>query len=150
MDNISGDGNFQDINDPNTIIENVPVGINVFQWTVFNGPCANATTSDQVTITLYDTGQLAAVAGPDQELCSPITTTVMAADPAVFPGIGTWQLISGAGSIDDVNDPFTSITNLQIGVNVFSWTVDYATCGAQTDLVEIIIYNSAKVKQMQE
>lgn len=141
---ISGDGAFQDINDPNTIIENVPVGINVFQWTVFNGPCANAITSDQLTVTLYDTGQLSAVAGPDQELCSPISSTSMSSDPAVFPGIGTWQLISGAGNIDDVNDPFTTITNLQIGVNVFSWTVDYATCGAQTDLVEIIIYNSAQ------
>ena len=89
---VSGTGIFSDINDPNAQISNVPVGIHIFEWTVFNGPCANGITTDQITVVLYDTGQLQAVAGIDQELCSPQEVTVMNADPAVFPGSGTWAL----------------------------------------------------------
>jgi len=141
---VSGTGIFSDINDPNAQISNVPVGIHIFEWTVFNGPCANGITTDQITVVLYDTGQLQAVAGIDQELCSPQEVTVMNADPAVFPGSGTWALTSGSGTIEDVNDPFSQISDLQIGVNTFSWTVNYATCGSQSDDISIIVFNSAQ------
>jgi gliding motility-associated-like protein len=139
---VSGAGTIVNPNNPNTVVNDLVVGVSVFEWTISNGPCANALTSDQVTISVFDGGAPPPDAGPDQELCSPTTTTNMAAVPAVDPGIGTWTLVSGTGSITDVNDPLTEITNLSIGINTFVWSVDYSTCGLSTDTVSIILYDS--------
>jgi hypothetical protein len=44
------------------------------------------------------------------------------------PGVGTWALLSGSGSIDDVNDPNATISGLIVGANTFSWTVYNGPC----------------------
>ena len=141
---VSGTGTIVSPNSPTTSITGLTIGPNVFRWTVFNGPCGNAVTTDDVTITLYNGGASAPYAGIDQELCSPTTSTTLAADPAAFPGVGTWSVVSGTGTFAGVNNPNTVVNGLSIGVNVFRWTVNYATCGNQFDEVSIIVYNSAQ------
>lgn len=139
---ISGVGTIVDDTAPNTEVTGLGIGINIFVWTIDNGPCPNTVTTDQVSISLFDGGFPEPDAGPDQELCSPTSGTFMAADPAVLPGIGTWTLVSGSGIPVSPNDPNTAITGLTIGVSTFAWTMDYATCGQPQDEVDIIVYDS--------
>ena len=49
-----GTGVFGDANDPNTTVTGLTVGENIFTWTVSNGPCANGTTTDDVSIFLFN------------------------------------------------------------------------------------------------
>lgn len=139
---VSGSGNFTDDSDPNTEVTGLSIGVNVFEWIISNGPCANAISTDQVSITLFDGGAPQAEAGSLQELCSPISSTSLNADPAVAPGTGTWTLSNGSGTISNPNDPNTNISDLSIGVNTFIWTLDYSTCGTQEDSVSVIVYDS--------
>jgi gliding motility-associated-like protein len=55
--------------------------------------------------------------------------------------VGTWTLVSGAGTITGINDPFTTITGLGLGTNTFEWTIDNGECGTTTDQVNIIVFD---------
>ncbi|MEZ4738830.1 MAG: hypothetical protein R2818_05590 [Flavobacteriales bacterium] len=138
-----GTGAIADVNDPNTAVTNLGVGINIFQWTVSNGPCANGITVDEVSILIYDENNPDADAGPDQELCSPNFSTTMAGSSVIVPAVGTWSLISGSGSIADPNDPNSDITDLAIGENIFLWTVNNGPCanGVTADRVSIFVFD---------
>jgi gliding motility-associated-like protein len=140
---VSGSGTIVDPSDPNTEVTDLAIGENIFEWTLLNGPCGNASTSNQVSIFVFDGGAPQANAGADQILCTPANSTNMDAIAAVPPGEGSWSLFSGGGSITSVNDPNTAITSLPVGVNTFVWTLDYATCGVQADTVNIIVYDSS-------
>ncbi len=140
---ISGTGTFADANDPNTTVTDLSVGANVFEWTVSNGPCANGLTSDQVTIFLFDNNNAGANAGPDQELCTPTSTTTLAGSAVTFPAVGTWTVISGTAVITDVNDPNSTVSGLTVGEHILQWTVDNGPCGAPTvDQVSIFVYDA--------
>ena len=141
---VSGTGTITNPTDPNSPVTGLSIGPNVFQWTVNNGPCANGVTSDQVTITVFDGGASAPAAGADQELCSPTSSAQLNADPAVFPGIGTWSFIQGAGTFADENDAQTTVSGLSVGINILRWSVNYATCGSPSDDVIITIFNSSQ------
>ena len=119
------------------------VGETIIQWTVDNGPCESGTTEDGMSIFLFDDSQSIADAGPDQELCTPNTSTTMAGSAITFPGTGTWTLISGAGDIADANDPNTAIDNLEVGENIFQWVVTNGVCSnpLTTDLVSIFVFD---------
>ncbi|MBL7986204.1 MAG: hypothetical protein JNM91_14450, partial [Flavobacteriales bacterium] len=140
---VSGSGSITDAFDPGTSVTGLAIGANVFAWTVDNGPCANAITSDTVTIFLFDANQPGANAGPDQELCTPASTTNLAGSAVIFPAVGTWTLVSGTGSIADPNDPNTAISGLTIGENIFEWTIDNGPCdnGITADQVSIFVFD---------
>lgn len=141
---ISGSGTIADPTNPNSGISDLAIGPNVFEWTIYNGPCANGITSDQVTVTVFDGSAGPPFAGNDQELCSPQFDTQLAADPAVFPGVGSWSVIGGTGNFSDSNDPSAVVTDLSIGFNVLRWTLDYSVCGTPFDDVNIIVYDSSQ------
>ena len=88
---ISGTGSIADDADPNTEITGLSVGVNTFQWEVFNGACSGSTT-DQVDIIVFDATMPSANAGNDQELCLPTTTTNMTATAPIFPATGAWEV----------------------------------------------------------
>ncbi|MBL7963022.1 MAG: gliding motility-associated C-terminal domain-containing protein [Flavobacteriales bacterium] len=138
---ISGAGTFVDPNDPFTTVTGLAVGVNVFRWTVSNGPCG-APTTDEVTITLFDENNPVANAGPDQELCTPTTNTVLAGSALIFPATGVWSIIQGTGVFADATSPTTSVTGLSTGENIFGWTVSNGPCGPATfDLVSIYVFD---------
>ncbi len=141
---VSGSGSVTSPNSSTTELTGLAVGENIFSYTIYNGNCANAVTTDQVSIRVFDSGAPAANAGIDQELCSPTSSTQMTADAAVNPGIGTWSLVSGSASviISNVNDEVATISNLQIGTYIFEWSLDYSTCGTQADQVVITVFDS--------
>ena len=139
---VSGGGTLVDPTSATSAVTGLPVGENVFQWTIDNGNCANAITSDVVSIFVFDENQPAANAGADQELCTPVASINLAANAAIFPAVGTWTLISGSGSIANVNDPNTLVTGLTPGENIFRWRIQNGPCGAFTqDFVSIFIYD---------
>ena len=140
---ISGTGTIADPTDPNTLVSGLSVGENIFEWAVNNGPCANGSTTDQVSIFVFDAGNLAADAGADVELCTPADNTTLAGSAVIFPAVGTWTLVSGTGTVTDPNDPNSAVTGLAVGTSVFLWTVDNGPCanGLTTDQVSILVFD---------
>jgi gliding motility-associated-like protein len=139
---VTGTGDITDPTSPTTTITGLSMGENVFQWSVVNGPCANASTSDLVSIFVYDDANPMANAGNDQQVCTPLTGTNFAGSAVTFPATGHWALVSGQGDITDPTDPLSAVENLGVGENVFSWTVDNGPCGGiTTDQVSIFLFN---------
>ncbi|MGV6830371.1 MAG: PKD domain-containing protein, partial [bacterium] len=138
--------NFLSVNDPTSGVDNLVNGIYIFRWTIgYDAPAPNACpdTFDEVEVVIADTAA-SVDAGPDQTLClDPIglSFTMNAQDPTSIGGVGTWQLVSGLTgfTIDDVNSPTATFTNLLDGTYVFEWVITYGNCTAATaaDQVEI-------------
>lgn len=82
-------------------------------------------------------------AGPDQELCTPMSSAMMAANAPTVPGTGTWTVVSGSFTIVDAHDPSTTLTDLSVGVNIAAWTVDNGIDPAASDQVSILVYDSS-------
>lgn len=140
---ISGSGTFANANSPTTNVSGLGIGQNTFRWTISNGPCDGAITFDEVSIFVFDSNAPSADAGLDQSICTPQSSVVMSANSAVFPGTGTWTLVSGSGVIVNPNSPTTTINNLAVGENIFMWTINNGACGTQTttDMVSIFVYS---------
>lgn len=128
---ISGAGNFDDANDPETQVNGLAVGDNVLRWTVSNGVCPDL--QDEISVHV-DELPSAADAGEDQTICAD-EITLNAQVPEV--GLGSWTLVSGSGGIVDVNGPATFVSGLGVGDNVFEWTVSNGVCTPQSDRVTI-------------
>jgi len=142
---VSGTGTITNANSPTTTITGLAVGQNIFQWTVNNGPCASGITTDQMSIFIYDPNNAAANAGPDQNFCTPLSSTTMVGSAVTFPATGTWSLVTGAGTITNVNSPITTVTGLGLGTNRFAWTVNNGACPSPvtSDVVDIILFNGS-------
>ncbi|NPA67508.1 MAG: hypothetical protein GXO50_02755 [Chlorobi bacterium] len=133
---ISGGGTFVDASDSYIMnVTGLTPGDNIFKWTIERGSCAPS--EDIITIT---NNEVAAVAGPDQTLCTD-NTVLNATDPSViYPGQGTgyWTDLSGSSAIIQ-NSLLTNtqVSALQSGTTTFQWTVTKGNCSA-SDLVQII------------
>ncbi|NND73153.1 MAG: gliding motility-associated C-terminal domain-containing protein [Flavobacteriales bacterium] len=139
---VQGSGTIDDINDPNAQVCALPVGHHILQWEIYNGPCKEGNTFDFVDIFVFDANNPPAFAGDDQEHCWPTDNTVLEADPPIFPAIGTWELINGSGVVTDLNDPASTFTDSNIGVNTLTWTVYNGPCADPTiDTVMVTIYD---------
>ncbi|MCJ8292027.1 MAG: hypothetical protein HRT58_19270, partial [Crocinitomicaceae bacterium] len=85
-----------------------------------------------------EAGSILPNTGPDQFIST--NSTVMAANaPSV--GTGTWTLISGIGTIVDVNSPTSSIIALTQGANIFRWTFTNGTCTSYDDIIITVDIN---------
>lgn len=138
---VAGSANIADSTNPGTQVTGLGLGETVLEWTVDDG--AGTFTSDQVSIFLYDGNAPAADAGPDQELCLPADSTVLAANAASYPATGMWTMVSGSGTIADSLAPNTEVEDLGVGEHIFAWTVDNGPCanGNTSDTVRILIYD---------
>ena len=75
-------------------------------------------------------------AGPDIVTCD--SMAALAADtPAV--GMGSWTIVSGAGTVTSPSDPTSTITGLAPGAStVLAWTITNGPCSISTDTVIVI------------
>jgi gliding motility-associated-like protein len=128
---ITGSGNIVNPASPNSAVNNVGVGVNRFVWTITNGQ--TCVSSDTVAVTRIPFPDQS-VAGSDAQVC----------DSAFglngnFPliGTGTWSVISGQGTFDDVNAGTTNVNNLAPGNNVFQWTISNGICPPSTSQITI-------------
>src|SRR5690606_13059815 len=87
--------------------------------------------------------QAAANAGPDQQLCAPTTSTILAGNTAVFPASGQWTVVNGSGTFANAASPTTAVSGLGIGVNTLRWTIDNGPCTPPTtsDEVNITVFD---------
>jgi gliding motility-associated-like protein len=75
------------------------------------------------------------IAGPNQELCEALGTTLDAEAPSV--GTGVWSIINGAGTLGDETSNTSTITNLEIGTVSIMWTISNGVCPVEADTVEV-------------
>ncbi|SEK94666.1 conserved repeat domain-containing protein, partial [Aquimarina amphilecti] len=114
-------------------------GTYVFTWTIeyTSIPPSPACTATSDTVEITVAGAAMAEAGPNQDVCA-TSFTMAATDPAPL-GTGTWSLVTGIGgfTVDDVNSPTATFTDLLDGTYVFEWAVEYGSCTTATDQVTI-------------
>ena len=127
-------GSFTLSNGPGSVTGNIlsvtgPGNINLEY--VYTDVCTNKTSQSIIV-----DESVTANAGQDQQL-SYVFDTQMAAEMPQF-GTGEWSLISGSGIISDIHSPTTSIKNLSLGENKYSWKVQNGNCEA-TDEVSVIV-----------
>ncbi|MBL7985139.1 MAG: gliding motility-associated C-terminal domain-containing protein, partial [Flavobacteriales bacterium] len=140
---ISGTGDISDVNDPTATVTGLTIGLNTFEWVVYNGQCGfGPPTRDTLTIAVFDSTAAPAAAGPDQELCTPNTSTTMAGNAATFPGTGAWSVIAGSATIANASDPNTTISDIAVGENILVWTIDNGACGTTTDTLTILMFDA--------
>ena len=143
---VSGTGSINDPTNPATTVTDLQVGQSVFQWNVSNGPCANPTTNDQMTITIFDPNNPDANAGVDQSLCTSIGNTVTLEGSGVtFPATGVWTVNGGAATIVSPNSPNNTCYRLTVGTYIFTWSVNNGSCpnGSTNDNVIVIVADGA-------
>ncbi len=113
---VKGSGNITDITDPISTITNLGIGENIFKWTIFNG-CG--ITDAQVKI-VVESAPIKASVGPNQESCG---STAMLDGNSPKSSRGKWTLIKGTGTINEPTDSTSGVSNMDIGISVFRWTV---------------------------
>ena len=103
-----------------------------------NGCTAVASTATQVTVTELPAEAISyAQAGVDQTLCAATELNLNATQP--LAGSGVWTSPTGA-LIDDPTDANSSVSDLQMGENLFVWTLSEGACSAfSTDTVSIVV-----------
>ncbi|WP_299458811.1 gliding motility-associated C-terminal domain-containing protein [uncultured Microscilla sp.] len=130
---VSGPGTIANVNAASTTVN----GLNtttptVVKWVISNGTCTDS--EDQITLTVSPTPTVAN-AGSDQTLCNVTTATLAANNPTV--GTGTWQIVSGPGSIAgaDLNNPNAPITGLSTTTpTVARWVITSGSCTSQDEV----------------
>jgi len=127
---------------PGATISNLIPGTYTLTWSIENGGCGPVLT-DQMQIFVYNCASTTINAGADQSFCTPINNTIMNAQSAPSPAVGTWTIIQGGGSISAVNSPTTAINNIPAGVNIYRWTINNGTCGTYFDEVIVNIHSAA-------
>lgn len=113
--------------DPFTRVGGLAQGANGFVWTISQSNCVS-----RDTVIIYNSRPYPVAAGPDQ-VVSGTNTTMAATVPVV--GVGKWSLVAGGGTISQPANPFSQITNLRRGDNIFRWTVSNGLCEEYDDIV---------------
>ncbi len=122
----TGNGDITDDSDPKSLIDNLTFGENIFTWKIAKGNCFS---TDQVSI--YNNIPDSAVAGSDRTTCDDYIT-LNANTPDL--GEGQWDVVSGAGTFDDVNDPKSIVRNMGLGENIFKWVITYDECSTEDEV----------------
>lgn len=134
---ISGNAIFQDPTDPNTMVSELNIGENIFEWIV-SAECTDETGNDQVIINVIPAPT--SNAGNNQELCENFTN--LNANSPQIGETGFWNIVAGNGDFQNPNNPNTIVTNLSSGNNIFEWTINSELCGSFSDAVNITYIES--------
>jgi gliding motility-associated-like protein len=148
---VSGTATFADATNPTTSVSDLSIGENMLVWTIFNGPCDNAVTSDTLLIEVFDPEQTTVDAGLDQEYCVPISCATMNGSVPASPQVGTWSVISAVngsgpvsfGSFNNVNNPQAEICGLVVGLHTLQWEIYNGPCSNDSrDTVTVSIFDN--------
>ena len=77
-----------------------------------------------------------ASAGDDVQICD--TQISLSANAALDTESGFWSVIEGQGTIVEFDNESTVVTNLSLGANTFSWTLQNE-CGTSVDQVTVVV-----------
>jgi hypothetical protein len=142
---VSGYGSIFDLNDPHSQFMAQISGVIVLQWTITDG---SNTSTDQVSIWIYDGSAPPANAGVDITVELPQTSAQLQGSPYTFPTTCQWTIVSGSGVIADPTDPITMAFGLTVGSNIFMWSCDNGPCGSTADMVDIIVQEPMVIDQV--
>nr|WP_294858042.1 HYR domain-containing protein [uncultured Fluviicola sp.] len=70
-------------------------------------------------------------------LCDTYTTNIQA--QAIQSGTGSWNVLTGTGTLTNANALQTTVQNLSPGSNTIEWVVTSPTCGSRRDTVQIVV-----------
>lgn len=101
--------------------------------TAIGGETCQTQLAGTFTVTVDPTPS-AAVIGGNQDICGATTATLSATTPTV--GTGQWTS-AGLAVVDNPANPNTTVSNLQVGANQFTWTVTNGSCPPNTATVTI-------------
>jgi hypothetical protein len=146
---LQGSGDILEPNSPTTIITNIPVGLNIYRWTVVAGECGS-TLYDDVQVVVYDSDITPADAGPDMTICISENSVQLQATSPVLPAYGVWMPVgeNPCGALPNVNLPSSYVFNLCEGINTFSWTVYNGPCAGETSdemTVTVLPFGSCEI-----
>ena len=132
-----GNPSFDDALDPKSEVCNLIFGENKFLWVITNiatykGDTYRCQSVDTVSVWNLIPDQ--ANANDDQVRCHNYTQ-LNANTPSV--GEGTWRCLQGWGEFEDLHDSKTSVTNLNYGENIFSWTINFGECST-VDYITVV------------
>ncbi len=118
---------------PNTKVNVFDYGTYTFEWTESNPRCSD---TGYVTITfLKPLDDTINYAGEDVFLDFQLSYGLDATLPDNYTGY--WDIIDGAGTFTDENNPNAVITDLGIGDNILTWTLSNNLCEDKTDTIII-------------
>lgn len=110
-------------------------GLNVLVWRITNGTCPSS--YDSVSIKVDDLSG-ASFAGNDQIICVSTDSVILNANnPAI--GNGMWAVISGSGNFSDVTMNNATVTNMNIGQNIFTWSISNGVCASTIDTLMVFV-----------
>ena len=109
----------------NTTVSKLDVGPNKFVWTIQNRACVQ---SAQMVVT---NNHIVANAGLSVEVCGSLAT-LNAVTPTL--GAGVWSKVGGGSIIASPSTATTVISNLDLGINKFTWTVTAGDCSDANDV----------------
>jgi hypothetical protein len=69
-------------------------------------------------------------AGPDRFFCEQDSVRLQAQSPQY--GQGRWKRISGAGTVGEAANPYSTVTGLGVGPNVFEWSIPDGNCATDS------------------
>lgn len=116
----------------NTNITSSSYVISQLYWHVKIGTCVD---SALVTIIFFHPVD-PPNAGTDITLNN-LNSTPLSADPPPY-GTGTWSVVSGGGNFVYSGDAHTTVNNVQVGENIYRWTVTNAPCPSLYDDIKVI------------
>ncbi|MBL7926992.1 MAG: gliding motility-associated C-terminal domain-containing protein [Bacteroidia bacterium] len=114
-------------------ISNNPAGT----YTVLVTDAAGCTNTNSFVLT--SPPQIIASVAGNQLLCGMDSTTIVATQP--IQGVGYWNVVSGFGTIDNVNASNTYITSIPLGTTILNWIVSDGFC-SDTAIMSITVSES--------
>ncbi len=126
---------FSNASDPNTSFSVISDGTYELAWSTNLTGCQTST--DTVLISIGSSNP--ANAGGDVTVCSN-TAFNLNATPA-SSGIGTWSITNGptSATINDLNNPNSSVTFVDAGVYTFTWTIDDGACSTGVNSDDVVV-----------
>jgi len=129
-----GGGTVANENNANTAVSDLSLGANIYTWLITNGVCMS---SDDVVIT---NNSVTADAGAEQNVCS---TNAFLAGTNPNTGSGYWST-QGSALIASPTQMNSEVSNMDLGLNIFTWEVTNGTCIA-TDNTSITVGNQTVI-----
>ncbi|MBK9673530.1 MAG: DUF2341 domain-containing protein [Bacteroidetes bacterium] len=121
---VSGSGTISNPNSANTTVSGLQVGSAVFEWVISSGACTAS--RDSVSITINASPTLSN-AGINQNYCISSNAILLNGNVPTI-GTGTWSLLSGNATIDNVSQANSGIQVSDSGNYIFNWTITNGVC----------------------
>lgn len=112
-----------------------PIGTTALSYQIIDSSGNTASCSFNVTVIEYP--DTAYIPNNMVYLCNTFNTSIEA--QAIQSGAGSWSVVLGSGIIANPSLNQTLVSNLNLGLNTFIWTVNSVSCGSKQDTLKIIV-----------